>query len=152
MCTPEWVIDRILPVNRLHALISSTQGSLFRNLPGFREFINKPAETQTSNQLASFLVRASNYCSEGHEFESPVWTDLAHYLKVGRTLGWGLSTVVTPTWSCHAWHVPYCLSGCGCAMHAAGCITARLICSTLHQTILLNTQVQYQSGAMAGAM
>ncbi len=37
--------------------------------------VNKSAKTQTSNWLASSLVRAPNTLSGGHEFESPVWTD-----------------------------------------------------------------------------
>jgi hypothetical protein len=34
--------------------------------------VKKPAETQTSNRLASYLVRVPNSRSGRHEFESPV--------------------------------------------------------------------------------
>jgi hypothetical protein len=38
----------------------------------------KPGKTQSSNQLASSLVRAPHSKSGGHKFEYPVWTDSAH--------------------------------------------------------------------------
>ncbi len=38
-------------------------------------FIEKPAETKTSNQLASSLTKSPDSWSGGHEFESLVWTD-----------------------------------------------------------------------------
>ncbi len=43
--------------------------------------VNKFAKTQTSNWLASSLVRAPNTLSGGNEFESPVWIDPRRGLK-----------------------------------------------------------------------
>jgi hypothetical protein len=57
--------------------------------------------------------------------------------------------LMSPTWSCHAWHVAQCLFSWGCKTHIIWQITDRLTCSTLRQTIrtvLLYTQMQYQSG------
>jgi hypothetical protein len=54
-------------------------------------------DTQTSIRLASHLVRALNSRSGGHEYESPVWWEFGALTKVERSLGSGLSTVVTPT-------------------------------------------------------
>jgi hypothetical protein len=36
--------------------------------------VEKPAETQTSNQLARHLVKTPSSLSGGHAFESPAWT------------------------------------------------------------------------------
>jgi hypothetical protein len=45
------------------------------------------AETQTSIQLASHLVRAPNSGSGGHEFESPMRRESIALTKSGTTLG-----------------------------------------------------------------
>jgi hypothetical protein len=49
--------------------------------------VEKPAETQTSIQLASHLVRAPNSRSGGHEFESPMRRKLDELTKSGKTPG-----------------------------------------------------------------
>jgi hypothetical protein len=54
------------------------------------------AEAETSIRLASHLVRMPNSRSGGHELESPVWRELHALTKVKRSLGSGLSIVVTP--------------------------------------------------------
>ncbi len=36
-------------------------------------YVEKPAKTYTSIRLASHLVRAPNFQSEGREFEAPAW-------------------------------------------------------------------------------
>jgi hypothetical protein len=46
--------------------------------------VEKPAETQTSNQLASHLVKAPNSRSGGGEFEAPM--RLGALTKSGKTL------------------------------------------------------------------
>ncbi len=49
--------------------------------------VEKPAETQTSIQLASHLVGAPNSRPGGHEFESPMRRELDVLTKSGKTLG-----------------------------------------------------------------
>jgi hypothetical protein len=49
--------------------------------------VQKPAETQTSSQLARHLVRVPNSRSEGHEFVSPVRRELGALTKSGKNLG-----------------------------------------------------------------
>ncbi len=44
--------------------------------------VEKPADTQTSIQLASHLLRVPNSGSRGHEFESPVWLEHGALTKV----------------------------------------------------------------------
>ncbi len=58
--------------------------------------VDKFAETQTSIWKAIHLDRTPNSRSGGHEFESPVWRELHALTKVKRSLGSGLSIVVTP--------------------------------------------------------
>ncbi len=49
--------------------------------------VQKPAETQTSIWLASYLVRAANSRYGGHEFESPLRQNSVNWLKSGNILG-----------------------------------------------------------------
>jgi hypothetical protein len=46
--------------------------------------VGKPAETQTSIELASYSVRVPNSRSGGHEFESPMRRELGALTKVER--------------------------------------------------------------------
>jgi hypothetical protein len=50
-------------------------------------FVEKPAEIQSSIQLACHLVRLPNSRSGGHEFESPIRRELGALTKSGKTLG-----------------------------------------------------------------
>ncbi len=90
-------------------------------------FVEKPAETL---RLVSHLVRAPNSRSGGHEFESPVRQELSSLTKSGKTVGSGLSTLVTLTWCLSTWlawsHDHVSLSGC--VTLAAWHVTDRLTC------------------------
>ncbi len=50
-------------------------------------YVDKPAETLRLASLASYLVRAPNSRSGGHEFKSPVRQELGALTKSGKTLG-----------------------------------------------------------------
>jgi hypothetical protein len=105
--------------------------------------VEKPAETQTSIQLASHLVRAPNSWPGGHEFEFPVRIELGALTIVGRPLGSGLPAVVTLTWSCH-----WC-SQFGTSLADSHAWQAHLPDATADNTSLLNQpHVQYQHGAL----
>jgi hypothetical protein len=75
---PDATADRTSLINQAHVQYQSGTGG---------KNVEKPAEAQTSIQLASHLVRAPNSRAEGHEFESPVRWELGALTKSGKILG-----------------------------------------------------------------
>jgi hypothetical protein len=114
----------------------------------FWAVVEKPAETQASIRLASHLVRVPNSLSGGREFESPALASSRHSVNIEDL--WGTFFYIgDPDMILSCWHVAQCLFRWGCKTHITWQITDRLTCPTLRQTIrtvLLYTQMQYQSG------
>ncbi len=66
----------------------STQGSLYRNLLGFREFVEKPARRRLATQLASFWL----------ELLAPDQEDMSSCVDRLGALTEGGKTQVFPQW------------------------------------------------------
>ncbi len=134
---PDATADNTSLLNQAHVqYLGGTRGST----------VEKPAETQTSIQLASHLVRVPNSWSGGHEFESNSWSgghefessafkEIGALTKSGKTLGVRSSCSGDPN------VIRSCVT---CVAHIlSGCVIA--VCHVLAESLAWRHSGQYFS-------